>query len=108
VIVVLADGTEVKRCPHCDDYRPVAEFSRSSTSEDGLQERCRAYHHERYLKSQEARRKHGREYYKAHQQERLEYGRRYYIQHREERLAYARKHCREQRAQLDADQRSSE
>jgi Recombination endonuclease VII len=45
-----------KFCRDCNDYRPVADFSRNARSRDGLAFYCREHLAERSLRSREARR----------------------------------------------------
>src|SRR5262245_45489156 len=57
-----------KLCPKCQTLRPVSEFSKSTSREDGLQYKCKACEAARYQTTKETANRQAKERYQANKE----------------------------------------
>lgn len=64
---IIEDGIELKWCPYHQQYHPISEFSKNSTSKDGLQGYCIKASVEKNLTWRNKNREHIRRYQQKYQ-----------------------------------------
>lgn len=77
---MIVDGK--KRCSVCGNIKPVSEFNKNSSSNDGYRSECKVCRKMRYLKNSMSGKKRCAAYDKKHRTEKSNYNAKYYREHK--------------------------
>lgn len=86
---------ETKRCPKCQETKPIEEFNKDKTTKDGYYCWCRECHTNAVVKCKKEHREQYLEYQKKYRGEHSEYHKKYYERNRDQILKVNRKYQKE-------------
>ena len=96
---LLDPATGVKKCNHCEQYKPASEFCRDKSKQDGLMPTCKVCKQQRDKQYSEQNKEkiiqQQRQYRQEHKKEKQQYMQEYYKQHKKERHQYIQQYYKE-------------